>query len=165
MSELGLGLATDCTRCGKRDRCDKSKNGFVLGACNEYERNELLLFQCMWAIKNSPYQMLDMAFRNLYTGVSYNAYFDPRIRDDESGEKVYGLTHFDDDGITIFISNDLSISDSVEIFAHELAHAAVGAEHDHDEAWEAAFNALFDEYNRIGKLLFNTESTDENRED
>ena len=119
----------------------------------------------MWAIKNSPYQMLDMAFRNLYPGVSYNAYFEPRIRDSECGEKVYGLTHFDDDGITIFISSDLSISDSVDIFAHELAHAAVGAEHDHDEAWESAFNAVFDEYNRIGKLLFETESTDENRED
>ena len=165
MSELGLGLATDCTRCGKRDGCDKSKNGFVLGSCSEYERNELLLFQCMWAIKNSPYQLLDMAFRNLYPGVRYNAYFETCIRDSEKGEKTYGLTCFEQGEITIFIDSNLSVADSIEIFAHELAHAAVGVDHDHDETWEAAFNALFAEYNRIGELLFETESTGENRED
>ena len=108
-----------------------------------------------WVIRNSPFEMLDIAFKRLFPDVKYKAYFQPNIRDSENGEKVYGLTDFAEDGeITIFVDTDLNISDAVEIFAHELAHAGVGIEHDHDEIWERAFEDLFDEYNRIGEELF-----------
>lgn len=107
-----------------------------------------------WIIKNSPFEMLDIAFKRLFPDVKYSAYFD-KIRDDPNGEKVYGLTDFADDGeITIFIDFDLSIKNAVEIFAHELAHAGVGLEHDHDAVWEKAFNDLFLEYNIIGDEMF-----------
>lgn len=80
------------------------------------------------------------------------------ISERANGETVYGLCEFDEDtgAITIYIDSDLSIVNAIEIFAHELAHAAVGVDHDHDEAWETAFNALFAEYNRIGDELFPT---------
>lgn len=108
-----------------------------------------------WVFKNSPFEMLDIAFKRLFPNVKYTAYFEPDIRDDSNGEKVCGLTDFSDDGeITIFIDTDLSINNSVEIFAHELAHAGVGVEHEHDEVWEKAFDDLFEEYNKIGDEMF-----------
>ena len=97
-----------------------------------------------WVIKNNPFEMLDVAFKKLFPNVKYSAYFEPNIRDGEKGEKVCGLTDFSDDGeITIFIDTDLTINDSVEIFAHELAHAGIGVEHGHDRVWERAFEDLF----------------------
>ena len=110
-----------------------------------------------WIFKNSPFEMLDIAFKRLFPDVKYTAYFEPNIRDDEHGEKVYGLTDFADDGeITIFVNTDLSINDAVEIFAHELAHAGVGVEQEHNEKWQKAFDDLFDEYNKIGDEMFSS---------
>lgn len=108
-----------------------------------------------WVFKNSPFEMLDMAFKRLFPDIKYTAYFDPNIRDDKNGEKVCGLTDFSDNGeITVFIDSDLSLNNAVEIFAHELAHAGVGVEHEHDKEWEKAFDDLFDEYNKIGDEMF-----------
>lgn len=114
-----------------------------------------------WVIKNSPFEILDVAFKRVFPNVNYKAYFEP-IRYDEHGEKVYGLTDFADNGeITIFIDTNLSIANAVEIFAHELAHAGVGVHHQHDEVWEKAFDDLFNEYNIIGDELFSsTEPTE-----
>lgn len=113
-----------------------------------------------WVFKNSPFEMLDIAFKRLFPDVLYTAYFDSNIRDEQNGEKVCGLTDFSDDGeITIFIDANLSINDSVEIFAHELAHSAVGFEHEHDKVWEKAFDDLFEEYNKIGDEMFSTKIT------
>ena len=87
--------------------------------------------------------------------MEYKAFFEPKIRRDAKRRKVYGLTDFGEDGeITIFVSSKLSIENATEIFAHELAHAGVGIEHDHDEVWEKAFQDLFDEYNKIGDAMF-----------
>ena len=113
-----------------------------------------------WVFCNSPFQMLDMAFKRLFPDVKYTAYFEPNIRDDENGEKVLGLTDFADDGeITIFIDSDLSINNAIEIFAHELAHASVGVGHNHDKEWETAFDNLFAEYNKLGNEMFSSEIT------
>ena len=110
-----------------------------------------------WIFKNSPFEMLDIAFKRLFPDVKYTAYFEPNIRDDENGEKACGLTDFADDGeITIFVDTDLSINNAVEIFAHELAHAGVGVEQEHNEKWQKAFDDLFDEYNKIGDEMFSS---------
>lgn len=116
-----------------------------------------------WVFENSPFEMLAEAFKRLYPDVEYKAFIDPYIRPAEGNKKAYGLTDFDDGNITIYIDSELKIVDAIEIFAHELAHAAVGVEHDHDEAWESAFDALFEEYNKIGDELFaeNKEGEDE----
>lgn len=109
-----------------------------------------------WVFKNSPFEMLAIAFERLFPDVKYTAYFESQIRDSENGEHVYGLTDFDEKSgeITIFVDSELSIFNAVEIFAHELAHAGVGVEHDHDEVWEKAFDDLFVEYNKIGDEMF-----------
>ena len=48
----------------------------------------------------------------------------------------------------------MSINDTVETFAHELAHAGVGAEHEHDDVWAKAFDDLFNEYNLLGEEIW-----------
>ena len=109
-----------------------------------------------WIFKNCPFQMLDVCFKRLFPDVKYEAYFQPELKDDE-GNEVYGLTTFTDDGeIEILVGLQLSINDTVETFAHELAHAAVGADHGHDDVWAKAFDDLFDEYNRIGDEMFDS---------
>ena len=105
--------------------------------------------------KNCPFTILDIVFKRLFPNVKYEAWFEPNIRDEENGEKVCGLTDFAEDGtIAIFVDSHLEINDAVEIFAHELAHAAVGVEHEHDEVWAKAFDDLFTEYNKVGDELF-----------
>lgn len=108
-----------------------------------------------WIFDNCPFGILDIAFKRLFPGIEYTAIFYPSLQDDESREKVYGFTDFSDDGeITICVDSDLTINNAVEIFAHELAHVGVGAEHEHDAVWEKAFDDLFNEYNNIADELF-----------
>jgi hypothetical protein len=109
-----------------------------------------------WVFKNSPFETLAIAFERLFPDVRYTAYFESQIRDSENGDHVYGLTDFNEENgeITIFVDSELKIFNAVEIFAHELAHAGVGVEHDHDVVWEKAFDDLFVEYNKIGDEMF-----------
>lgn len=105
--------------------------------------------------KNDPFALVWKAFSNLYPDKEFEAYWEPMIRDAEGGTPVLGMTDFADDGtISVFVKPDLEVNNAVEIFAHELAHVAVGVGHDHDESWEAAFDAIFQEYNRVGDELF-----------
>lgn len=98
--------------------------------------------------------MLDTCFKKLFPNVKYEAYLQPDLKDDE-GNEIYGLTTFTADGeIEILIGLQLSINDTVEIFAHELAHAAVGGEHEHDDVWAKAFDDLFNEYNLLGEEIW-----------
>ena len=111
-----------------------------------------------WIFKNSPFEILNIAFKRLFSNIKYNAYFEPNIEQHSDGDTIYGLTNFDSNGeITILIDANLSINIAVEIFAHELAHAGVGEGHLHDEVWVKAFNDLFNEYNKIGNEIFLSE--------
>ena len=111
-----------------------------------------------WIFKNSPFEILNIAFKRLFPNVKYNAYFEPNIEQYSDGDAIYGLTSFENNGeIIILIDSCLSISNATEIFAHELAHAGVGHEHEHDEVWKKAFDDLFNEYNKIGSELFSSE--------
>lgn len=105
--------------------------------------------------ENDPFALIAKAFENLYPGKTYTAYWDGEIRDTESGDEAFGLTDFGDDGsVAVFVKPSLKVSDAIEIFAHELAHVAVGADHGHDAAWEDTFDEIFTEYNRIGEELY-----------
>ena len=91
--------------------------------------------------ENDIFALIWKAFKNLYPDKKCKCFWEPQIREDESGNEV-------------FVRPDLNVSDAGEILAHELAHVAVGVAHEHDEAWENAFEAIFQEYNKIGNALF-----------
>ena len=111
-----------------------------------------------WTLKNSPFEILNIAFKRLFPNVKYNAYFEPNMEQYSKGEYAFGLTDFKDNGeIVILIDINLSINNAVEIFAHELAHAGVGKEHEHDEVWKKAFDDLFNEYMKLGSEMFSRE--------
>ena len=106
--------------------------------------------------KNDIFSMIWQAFKNLYPDKDCECFWDDQIRDEEDGTTVYGLTDFSDNGeVTVFVKPSLTVTDAAEIFAHELAHVAVGLEHDHDFVWEKSFDDIFTEYNRIGDKMFN----------
>lgn len=112
--------------------------------------------------KNDPFCLVYQAYRNLYSK-PFEAFFDQHIDNDgEAHENEYGYTHFLDDGSipTIIIFAEHNVNIQIETFAHELAHVAVGVEHDHDDVWEKAFDAIFLEYNRIGDEMFSVEEDD-----
>lgn len=105
--------------------------------------------------QNDMFAIVWQAFKNLYPDKDCQVYWEPQIRDEEDGKPVYGLTDFEDDGtVSVFVKPSLEAADAVEILAHELAHVAVGIEHDHDEVWQKVFDKIFDEYNRIGEQMF-----------
>ena len=91
------------------------------------------------------------AFQNLYPDKQVTCEWTPVIDATDDGKTVYGITHEldGDDEYFVQVVTTIPVEDATEILAHELAHAAVGLDHDHDAEWEKAFDAIFDEYNRI----------------
>lgn len=63
-------------------------------------------------------------------------------------DSMCGLTIFNEE-TTVLINAELPVEHAVETFAHELAHVAAGVGHDHDEAWEKAFDDIYDKYHEI----------------
>ena len=105
---------------------------------------------------NDIFSMIWIAFKNIFPDKECKCFWEPNIIEDEEGNKRLGLTDFNTETgeITVFVTPSLLVCDAAEIFAHELAHVAVGAEHEHDEVWEKAFDDIFEEYNRIGDEMF-----------
>lgn len=105
--------------------------------------------------QNDMFAMVWGAFKKLYPDKGCEIYWEPRIRGKEDGKPVDGLTEFAGDGsVAVFVKPSLEVADAVEVLAHELAHVAVGVEHDHDEVWQEAFDKIFEEYNLIGSQMF-----------
>ncbi len=103
---------------------------------------------------NDPFAVVAQAYKNLYSK-PFLAYYDQR--EDADNDEVCGFTTFRDGEtpvITIFAEHSVNVC--VETLAHELAHVAVGVEHEHDAVWEEAFDKIFAEYNRLGEEMFGT---------
>lgn len=106
--------------------------------------------------ENDIFSMIWVAFKNLFPNKECKCFWEPDIRDSEDGTPCLGVTDFVEETgeVFVFVKPSLAVADAAEIFAHELAHVAVGAGHDHDAAWEKAFDDIFEEYNRIGDEMF-----------
>lgn len=113
-----------------------------------------LLRQRVTPFENDPFSMVWVAFKNLHPDKECEVFWDQHQEDEHREE--YGFTNFPSDGSTpqVFVYAEHPVNIQTETFAHELAHVAVGPEHEHDEVWEAAFDAIFKEYNRLGDLMF-----------
>lgn len=110
---------------------------------------------------NDPFAMIWKAFKNLYPDKDCTVFIGYKDKDKE--EEEYGFTNFPDDGSLpqVCIYCDFSITVQAETLGHELAHVAVGIEHDHDEVWKAALDAIHAEYERIAGELFGVEKEEE----
>ena len=113
-----------------------------------------LLRQMVTPFENDPFSMVWAAFKNLYPDKECEVFWDQHQKDEHEEES--GFANFPTDGSTpqVFVFAEHPVNIQTETFAHELAHVAVGPEHEHDEVWEAAFDAIFKEYNRLGDLRF-----------
>ena len=107
---------------------------------------------------NDPFAMVWQAFKNLYPGKDCEVQWQPGIQDDGLSEQGYGFTEFCEDGsILVAVDANLRVSNAVEV----LAHVAVGIENEHGAAWEAAFEAIFQEYGRIAEEMFGEQESEE----
>lgn len=92
---------------------------------------------------NDPFVGVYQAFRRLYPDKDCCCFWCENLKDG------HGVTLFPDNPRLlpeVFISADLPVKHAVEILAHELAHVAVGADADHGETWQSAFDAIHEEY-------------------
>ena len=95
--------------------------------------------------KNDPFTIICKAVCKLYPNTKIT-----EIRYADLDGEGYGFTDFLDDGdVIINVDKGLSIEDAVEIFAHEIAHAVVGVDHEHDNVWESVFESIHKEFYRI----------------
>ena len=137
-------------------------------ACRESRESEasgMSMFTSPFA--NDPFGAIWVAFKNLYPEKNCTCYWTPRKEDlvSQDGTQAYGVTDFDADAgaATVLVGAvGLDVNQATEIFAHELAHVAVGilkpGEPEHGERWEEAFEAIFKEYNRMMTEIFGEET-------
>ncbi len=113
--------------------------------------------------ENDPFALVYQAYRNLYDK-PFIAYYDPNAGEDgKPVQEGCGFTDFNDgETPVVVVFTNIDTNAQVETFAHELAHVAVGPDHEHDDAWEAAFDAIFREYNRLGSEKFGPMGGQEN---
>lgn len=111
---------------------------------------------------NDPFALVAQAFGNLFPEREYTAYIVADVKD-EDGNSACGVTTFPGDGLppVVEVSGEIPIAAGVEVLAHELAHVAAPEDQAHGEAWRAAFDRIFDEYNRIAQELFGEEFTND----
>ena len=102
--------------------------------------------------KNIMFSVVYEAFKRLYPGKSCSCYWD--VIEGDDGERRYGATAFMDGEAVVFVDVGLSVVNAVEIFAHELAHVAVGDIEGHGEAWENAFEAIYNKYEEVSDEMF-----------
>ena len=111
---------------------------------------------------NDPSSLVAQAFAVIYPGTEYEAILVDKITT-EDGTEMVGCTTFPDDGTLplIEVAGHIPAEAVPEILAHELAHVAVGIENEHGAAWEAAFEAIFQEYGRIAEEMFGEQESEE----
>lgn len=107
----------------------------------------------MITIQNNPFDIIINIVKSKYPGVNAEIYFVDDLKDDKD-EEVCGVivipTEKKDEGkpYEILISSEINMQGVVEVLAHELSHAIIGADcaEDHGPEWEEKFNWIHEEY-------------------
>lgn len=105
---------------------------------------------------NDPFTVIWTAFKNLYPDKECTVCWGGNLCDEENNP-VFGTTDFNETTgeVTVIVdAAKLKVIDAMEVFAHELAHVAVGVGYDHDEVWENAFDRILAEHDRLVNIMF-----------
>lgn len=95
---------------------------------------------------NDPFIVVAEAYKRLWN----KPYIAVYAQHQPDNEDSYGLTACPDTGVPIItIFAEHTINDQIETFAHELAHVAVGIEHEHDHVFRAALLTLKAMYSQV----------------
>jgi hypothetical protein len=138
---------------GRCDQCptDETPPYAVHGGwCHEIAKRAILAVRaaaqpsvCHVTWGSNPLQDVLDAFTRLYPELAVTVHIAPT-------EAGLGFTEFPDDGSTpsICVDPGLPYSGVMDILAHELAHVAAGSAEDHGPVWQAAYDAIRDDYER-----------------
>ena len=97
---------------------------------------------------NDMFALVFQAFKKLYPDKECECQWVSGLADGK--EKAFGATTFADDGkVYVAISAEVPAINAAEVFAHELAHVAVGDDAGHGQEWEEALSEICNEYERI----------------
>jgi Zn-dependent peptidase ImmA (M78 family) len=104
----------------------------------------------------NPFDLVIQATNNLYPNTKCVIQFNPEM---SMSEKEYGVTIFpEDNSIPIIeVNANLSVSNAVEILAHEISHVVAGKEADHNDKWEQIFDAINVEVENIANKIIEEE--------
>lgn len=101
---------------------------------------------------NTPFDDVIQAAKNIYGDIECEIEIGQGLQKEQ---KAYGVTNWCEDGrIIITLDADTPYVHLMETLAHELAHVVVGANHEHDEVWEKAFDNINKEYDRYGEQKY-----------
>lgn len=97
----------------------------------------------------NPLDLICEAFEVVFPGKKVTVRYEPFV--EEFLQQVAGYTRFEEGKDPhIGLRVELDIVSACETLCHELAHAAVGLKAQHGPEWEAAYEAIYSEYQRLG---------------
>lgn len=99
----------------------------------------------MSIIFHNPFQKVIDAAIKVYPELECIIQFDPRLECPPYGETWWSSEV--NEIPVISISSELTIENSLEILAHELAHVIAGLEADHNDEWKHIFSKIHRQYN------------------
>jgi hypothetical protein len=98
---------------------------------------------------NNPFNTLLEIMEENYPNAECDIYIGESMTD---GIETFGCTLFPEEigynWTVVEIHHSLSLTDAVEILAHELAHVVAGVDAEHNEEWESVFDHIHKEFQR-----------------
>lgn len=98
---------------------------------------------------NNPFGTLMEIMKENYPDAECDIYIGESMTD---GKETFGCTLFPEEtgynGTVVEIHHSLSLTDAVEILAHELAHVVAGVDAEHGEEWEKVFDHIHTEFQK-----------------
>lgn len=94
---------------------------------------------------DNPWQKIIDAAENVKQGIDCYIQIDPELECPPFGETCW----IDSGEVAISLAGGVTIEQSLEILAHELAHVIAGESAEHGMEWESAFQAILEQYNKI----------------
>ena len=98
--------------------------------------------------ENDPFAMTYEAYKRIYKKDCIVNWYTEELVDKIGGygKDVYGFAEFAESEIPkVYINAKVPVENAVELLAHALAHVDVGADKQHGQGWEEAFENVHNE--------------------